>query len=154
MNLGKAVAGFSDHLRGNGYSRHTIRAYCCDLKGLERFCGESRLGLRDVRASHLVEFLNSRHTQLGPTGHTRAPGAINRVRASLRSFFAWLCDTGEISANPAAALRAKPPYPKLPEIMSKTVENRLLSSLRSAGDTLALRDRLMVEMLLAALAIR
>ena len=149
MNLKQAIGGFERHLEANGYSWHTRRAYRCDLEGLLSFFEGKNPGVRKISARHIADFLNSRHALLGPTGHRRAPGAINRVRASLRSFFGWLCDTGQMGANPAAALRPRPPYPEVPRILSKTEESRLLITLRNARDPLGLRDRIMVEMLLA-----
>ena len=144
-----AIDGFRLHLTANAYSRHTRRAYLCDLLGLARFCGERRVCLKSVSASDLAEFLNSPHARVGPTGHQRAPGALNRVRASLRAFFRWLRETGQIGVNPAVALRAGAFYPEPPATINRQDEGRLLSALRSAAGPLAFRDGVMVEMLLA-----
>ena len=148
MELRQAVERFDAHLQAGGCSRHTRRACACDLTGLARFCKKRRLGLKAVECHHLAEFLNSPYAQFGPTGRQRAPGAINRVRASLRSFFRWLCDTGQIRANPAAALKSRPPRPRPPQVLRRDQERRLLQVLQGSEDPLALRDRAMVQTLL------
>ena len=107
MTMSEAVQRFLRHLRANDYSRHTVRAYRCDLQGLVGFCSERGLSLKKLDANHVSDFLVSQHALNGPTGRQRAPGAVNRVRASLRAFFGWLCDTGQIRANPAASLRVR-----------------------------------------------
>ncbi len=44
MKLTEAVGLFEQHLTANGYSRHTVRAYRCDLEGLIRFCQGRSIG--------------------------------------------------------------------------------------------------------------
>ena len=149
MKVEQAIRRFERSLKANGYSHHTIRAYRCDLEGLVRFCDERRLRLQCLDANHISSFLTSPHALNGPTGRQRAPGAVNRVRASLRAFFGWLCDTGQIRANPAASLRVRSLPQRLPRVLSRGEQRRLLSVLRGHEDPLAFRDRVMVEMLLA-----
>ena len=88
MTVKEAVERFIEHLRANDYSRHTIRAYRCDLTGLVRFCRGQGLSLKRLDANHISAFLTSPYALDGPTGRQRAPGAVNRVRASLRAFTA------------------------------------------------------------------
>ncbi len=148
MRLSDAIDGFEQHLRANGCSRHTIRAYRCDLAGLARYYGGNGARVEDVTPADLAAFMTSEHALVGPTGRTRGPGAINRVRATLRSFFGWLADTGQLGASPARALRVKALRQPPPPALDREDEERLLATLEASEDPLAFRDYVMIRVLL------
>ncbi|HUT36138.1 MAG TPA: tyrosine-type recombinase/integrase [Planctomycetota bacterium] len=148
MRLDTAIHEFETHLRGNGCSRHTIRAYLCDLNGLHRFYESNGSRVEDVTPSDVARFMASRHALAGPRGRTRSPGAVNRVRAALKSFFRWLGDTGQLGANPAAALRVRAVRPIPPAVLTRDDEERLMAVLEGTEGVLAFRDLVMLRVLL------
>ncbi len=148
MRLDEAIRDFRTHLLANGCSRHTIRAYLCDLDGLHRFYENNGARVEDITPADLARFMASRHALVGPTGRTRGPGAVNRVRAALKSFFRWLADTRQLGANPAAALRVRAVRPAPPEVINRHEEERLFAVLEAAEGALAFRDLVMLRVLL------
>jgi hypothetical protein len=113
--LREAHMRFIMHLEAGGGSPHTMRSYGCDLRALVRFLGEERK-MHNVTANDLSLFLTSDDARIGATGKLKSPGAVNRLRAVLRSFFGWLYKTGQIGANPACCLRVnvyKPPATRI-----------------------------------------
>ena len=83
----------------------------------------------------------------GHKGQRRAPVALNRLRATLRSFFGWLRDTGQIRANPATRVRIRSLPQRLPHVLKQSEENRLLEMLLKHDGPRAFRDRVMIEIL-------
>jgi integrase/recombinase XerC len=147
MRLDMAIERFVQHLEGNGCSMHTVRSYRCDLRSLQRFNGSSRTPVGRITPAGLAQFLTSPHARVGPTGIVRSPGALNRLRAVLRSFFRWLHETGQIRSNPAGALRVRSLRPAPPVLLSPRDERRLLEAMCGSDDFLAHRDSIMVELL-------
>lgn len=147
MRLDLAIERFVQHLEANGCSVHTVRSYRSDLRSLQRFYDGSRTPVDRITAANLSEFLTSPSALVGPMGTVRSPGAVNRLRAVLRSFFRWLHDTGQIRSNPACALRVRSLRPRPPVVLDRREERRLLEALRRSDDVLASRDRVMVEVL-------
>jgi integrase/recombinase XerC len=147
MMLDAAVDAFLQQLEANGCSVHTVRSYRSDLRSLGRFYGGKRPNVRRITAVHLSEFLTSPCALVGPTGRARSPGALNRLRAVLRSFFRWLHETGQVRSNPACALRVRSLRPAPPAVLDRREERRLLEAMRVSDDVLADRDRVMVEVL-------
>jgi len=147
MRLGAAIDGFLQQLEANGCSVHTVRSYRSDLRSLQRFYGSNRTPLNRIAPAHLSEFLTSPCALVGPTGRLRSPGALNRLRAVLRSFFRWLHETRQIGSNPACALRVRSLRPMPPAVIDRRDERRLFAAMRDSDDDLANRDRVMVEVL-------
>ena len=144
----EAVKSFLDYLEANDYSPHTVRSYHRDLRDLLAFCREKRLrSTQRLTVNHISAFLNSNYAQNGHRGQRRAPVALNRLRATLRSFFGWLRDTGQIRANPAARVRIRSLPQRPPRVLKQSEESRLLDTLRKQGSPRAFRDRVMVEIL-------
>jgi len=148
MKLQRAVKQFLEHLEAIECSRHTIRSYACNLRGLMAFCGNNGMAISRLSPTMLTEFLISDYARVGPTGIERGEIAVNHVRVTLRSFCNWLCQTEHIRFNPAVSLRLryrpKPP----PSGLTRTDEQRLLRTMSAAKNPLAFRDQVMVTMLL------
>ena len=148
MQIKKAIRQFLNHLEAIGCSRHTIRSYACNLRGLVAFCGNNGMAISRLSPAMLTEFLISEHAHVGPTGTLRGEVAVNHVRVTLRSFCHWLCQTEQIRFNPAVSLRLRC-RPKPPPVgLAKDNEQNLLKAMAEAKDPLAFRDRLMTAMLL------
>jgi len=147
MTLHDAISRFTRHLQANGCSPHTVRSYACDLRGLERFL-EGGIPVKQVSAHALATFLTSPDALHSASGKPKGPGAVNRLRAVLCSFFRWLVETGQIRNNPAATLRVRSYRQPAPKMLLDTDRNTLLTAMEESHDPLALRDRAIVELML------
>lgn len=143
--IASAINEFLAHVRlERNLARNTALAYGRDLERFRAWC-DDQPGLKattSVTAEVLAEYLSDLHdSEL----HGRS---IARHLSSLRSFFRYLVDFGDVSDNPAALLE-RPTLPRpLPRVLSTEQVERLLHSpgLTSAR---AIRDTAMLETLYA-----
>ena len=77
-------------------------------------------------------------------GKPKKSTSVNALRSSLRCFFTYLRDVGEISQNPARRLRRALCSPPPPRALSGEEEERLLRVLEQAPD----RDRILFTLML------
>ena len=140
MTLHDAISRFTRQLRTNACSPHTVGSYACDLRALERFL-EGGIPVKHISAHALAAFLTSPDALCSASGRPKGPGAVNRLRAVLRSFFRWLIETGHIRSNPAATLRVRSHRQPAPRMLADPDRKKLLAMLGASDDPLALRDR-------------
>ncbi len=116
-----------------GFSEHTLRAYHKDLLQFDNFLKtEKRVDLKDVNHLLLRKFL----AVLRSKKYSKT--TIARKLASIRSFFKYLIQEGELVSNPFEALRTPKLDKKLPHFLSisdvgvllKTPDHTTLSGLR------------------------
>jgi integrase/recombinase XerC len=139
----RAVAAFVEHLRlERGRSPHTVRAYRADLTGL-------LTGLRTLQALDLARLR-------GWLADAHAAGAarstLARKSAAARTFTAWARRRGLLADDPGARLTAPRPRSALPTVLDRDQAAAVLDASGAAageGDPVALRDRLVVELLYA-----
>src|SRR5262245_40252186 len=86
-----AVNRFLEHLGVRGFSPATVRAYAFDLANFLAFLDARSLGLADVVASDLFDYLEWQVGQKRPTGKvvplgatSPAPATVNRRVAAVR----------------------------------------------------------------------
>ncbi|MEF9944367.1 MAG: site-specific integrase, partial [Burkholderiaceae bacterium] len=117
-------------------SPHTLAAYRRDLVHLsEVAAGRSLLAVDALDVRRAVARLHSQGL---------APSSLARLLSAWRSFYQWLGQRGEVSANPVAGIRApKGPKP-LPKALSAD-QAVALAGHETDGSWLGLRDRAMVE---------
>ena len=123
-----------------GLSVNTLDAYRRDLTAFG--CYPDSNPLQKVTLDTLRSYID----------HLRASGLSNRTIArhitTLRGFFAFLVEEGEISANPAELLVAPKIGSALPKYLDYTTVNQVLSSPEVDSAT-GLRDRAMFDLLYA-----
>ncbi|MEF9995361.1 MAG: tyrosine recombinase XerC [Burkholderiaceae bacterium] len=119
-------------------SPHTLAAYRRDLVHLsEVAAGRSLLAVDALDVRRAVARLHSQGL---------APSSLARLLSAWRSFYQWLGQRGEVSANPVAGIRApKGPKP-LPKALSAD-QAVALAGHETDGSWLGLRDRAMVELM-------
>lgn len=157
MELRAAVDAFARHLTADrGFSPHTVRAYRGDLGDLAVFVEE-----RAATASDAPDAVDVRELDLETlrdwlwqgSGAGLAKSTIARRSAAVRGFTRWLVTTGEATADPAARLKAPRPDQHLPRVLTRgqmsTIFDRL-EARASTGDSVALRDLAIVELLYAS----
>jgi integrase/recombinase XerC len=131
-----------------GRSEHTRRAYLGDLRSLFAFLAErtpnpslDRLTLLALRA-----WLSAQ----AATGTART--TIARRTSAVKTFTAWACRRGLIDVDPASRLQMPKAHRTLPAVLRQDQALDAMDAAESGaqqGDPLALRDRLIVEMLYA-----
>ncbi|MFN2562243.1 MAG: tyrosine recombinase XerC [Jatrophihabitans sp.] len=146
--LADAVDAFERHLRlERNRSAHTVRAYLGDVVGyldhLARLGGRS---VADVELSNLRGWLGV----LRARGVSRATMA--RRSASLRTFSAWAHRAGLIASDPGQLLASPKTRRTLPAVLRVDEAQELMTVELdpNAPREIALRDRLVVELLYAA----
>lgn len=100
-----------------------------------------------------VEVVHATHTQLQSylyqmEAEKKRPATIARAAASIKAFFRYLNQSGEVSLNPAEGLKTPKVEKGVPYIMTPEEAARLLR--QPQGNTAkAMRDRAMLELLYA-----
>jgi len=147
----KLVARYLAHLaEERALSPHTLRAYAGDLRRFVAFLAGEFLNQapesvrpQDVDALAVRSFLA--HLSRSDVGR-RSQG---RALSAVRSLFRFACREGELSTNPAAAIRT-PKHPKhLPRHL-RPGEVETLIEQPAGDDPLTLRDRAFLELLYAS----
>ncbi len=139
----RALAEFLEHLRlERGRSPHTVRAYRADLTGL-------------LAGLHVLPGLDLARLR-GWLADAHAAGAarstLARKAAAARTFTAWAHRRGLLPGDPGARLVAPRPRPALPTVLDREQAAAVLDATGSqagAADPVAIRDRLIVELLYA-----
>ena len=105
-DLAANAASFTRHLRAANLTPATQRAYLDGLTLLVRFLTDAGMptNVAAISREHVEAFITDQLARLAPAS------AANRY-SSLRPFFNWLVEEGEIKASPMARVRK----PKLPE---------------------------------------
>lgn len=143
------LAAFDEYLAlERGRSEHTRRAYLGDLRSLLEFVAERDpvAGLRGLTLPMLRSWL------AGQAGAGAARSTLARRTSSVKTFTAWALRRGLIDHDPAARLQVPKARRTLPAVLR---QDQAIDAMDAAkigaqeGDPLALRDRLIVEMLYA-----
>ncbi|KPK40575.1 MAG: recombinase XerC [Gammaproteobacteria bacterium SG8_47] len=120
-------------------SAHTLSAYSRDLRQFRCYCdAQNLLGWRNVSEHSVRGYVGWRHRQ-GLSGRS-----LQRELSSIRGFLDYLLEHGELSHNPARAVRAPKTGRRLPKTLDVDQTARLLSF--AADDELSIRDRALFEL--------
>ncbi len=124
-----------------GFSKHTLRAYYNDLAQFDSFLKDEKCkNLKRINHLLLRKFL----AILRSRNYSRT--TIARKLASLRSFFKFLNQEGELVSNPFEVLRTPKQTKKLPHFLSK-IEVVTLLKKTDESEIFGLRDRSILEKL-------
>ncbi|WP_280834023.1 tyrosine recombinase XerC [Mycolicibacterium frederiksbergense] len=131
-----------------GRSEHTRRAYRTDLRALFDFVAQR--GSEPDIASLSLPVLRSWLAAQASAGAART--TLARRTSSVKTFCTWAARRGLRSDDPAARLQVPKARRTLPAVLRQDQALDAMAALNSGaqeGDPLALRDRLIVEMLYA-----
>lgn len=138
---------FDDYLQLQcGRSAHTRRAYLGDLRSLLDFLTERGSTLEALTLPVLRSWLAT-SARAGAARTTLA-----RRTSSVKAFTAWAARRGLLASDPAARLQVPKAHRTLPAVLRQDQALAAMTAAKSGaeqGDPLALRDRLIVELLYA-----
>lgn len=147
--MNEILEDYAEHLAlERARSEHTQRAYLTDLRSLFAFI-EGRVPGGGLDAMTLP-ILRSWLAAQAAGGAART--TLARRTSAVKTFTAWACRRGLMDADPAARLQLPKARRTLPAVLR---EDQALAAMTAAdrgaeqGDPLALRDRLIVELLYA-----
>jgi integrase/recombinase XerC len=129
-----------------GRSAHTRRAYLGDLRSLFAFLGVRGIGLDGLSLPLLRSWLAT----AAAAGAART--TLARRTSAVKAFSAWAARRGLLASDPAARLQVPKAHRTLPAVLRQDQALDAMAAAKSGaeqGDPLALRDRLIVEMLYA-----
>jgi integrase/recombinase XerC len=133
-------AAFLRELEVRGASAATRRSYASDLQQLLEWLAEHDLTVCDLGRRHVRAF----SAELGRRGY--APATLARKLSTLRGFTRHLTEVGVLGADPAHSLPGPRRRRRLPRVLSISEVDTLVTATEGT-DPLALRDRLIIELL-------
>ena len=140
---------YAEHLAlERGRSEHTRRAYLTDLRSLFAFLDERAPGAGLDALS--LPVLRSWLAAQSAAGAART--TLARRTSAVKTFTAWAVRRGLLAADPAARLQLPKALRTLPSVLRADQASAAMEAAglgAEQGDPLALRDRLIVEMLYA-----
>lgn len=125
-----------------GLSSQTCQAYLQDLEALYVFCRPLQTSLIELSREQLLGFLGEQKD----AGFK--PATLSRRLSTIKRYYRYLYETGQISQNPTLLLKGRKQPRNLPKILSINDVTNLLESL-SSEHPLEMRDRAMLELLYA-----
>ena len=139
---------FADYLTSlKGYSKNTVKSYLVDTLDLIDFLETEKVtDIREVDLALLRQWLWS------VSQRDAANSTMARKSAAIRSFTAWCLNTGVISADPGQRLKSPKAQRHLPKVVAEGTLNEIFDSLKTLSETndpVAVRNRLVFEMLYA-----
>ncbi|MEZ0364603.1 tyrosine recombinase XerC [Mycobacterium sp. pUA109] len=143
------LAEFDDYLDlQRGRSEHTRRAYLGDLRSLFAFVAERspEAGLAGLSLPLLRSWLAAQ------AGAGAARTTLARRISAVKTFTAWATRRGLLASDPAVRLQLPKARRTLPAVLRQDQAMDAMAAAKSGaqqGDPLALRDRLIVELLYA-----
>ena len=126
-------------------SAHTRRAYLGDLRSLFAFL-DGRGGLDALSLPILRSWLAA------GAGAGAARTTLARRTSAVKTFTAWAARRGLLDGDPGARLQVQKSHRTLPAVLRQDQALQAMAAAKSGaaqGDPMALRDRLIVEMLYA-----
>lgn len=140
---------FGRHLQlERGRSAHTRRAYLADLRALFAFLADRApgAGMDALTLPMLRAWLAAQAAE----GAART--SLARRTSTVKTFTAWALRRGLLSADPSARLQVPRAHRTLPAVLRQDQARAAMEAAElgaQQGDPLALRDRLIVELLYA-----
>ncbi len=144
----RAVRTYLDHLSvERGLAANTLTSYRRDLRRYQQFlAGQGIEDLAEISEATVSEFLarlregDAEHPPLSATSAARTVVAV-------RGFHKFAVRDGLTAADPAGSVRPPSPGKRLPKALPLSDVEAILEAAGSAGTTLALRDRALLEVL-------
>ncbi|MCC6738936.1 MAG: tyrosine-type recombinase/integrase [Planctomycetia bacterium] len=149
MLLGQAIRDFETQLRANQRSPHTISSYLRDLGEFRAWLATERVptDVRRLSSSTLCRFATARCATETADGRRKRQASVDKIKMSLRAFFRFLLDAGELSTNPARVLKFRRDH-RVPELLTDEERDRLRQALDRTSGWRGTRDAAILALLL------
>ena len=138
------ISAFLDQLwLEKGVSEHTLSAYGTDLKKFAQFAASHKQNLLTADAKLVNLYVAQRYDR------QLSARSTSRALSSLRQFYAYAHQQGQLAINPMTQLQ----NPKLGRSLPKTLSEQDVEALLQApdlADTIQFRDKAMLELLYAS----
>ncbi|MFN2107941.1 MAG: tyrosine-type recombinase/integrase [Candidatus Promineifilaceae bacterium] len=121
-SLQAALGVFENHMRDEGFSINTMKAFSSDIRLLGKYLGIGQ-PVGEIGTKNLNDFLD---WLLNERGVPCSPKSYARRVTTLKVFFSWLHESGVLANDPSAAIIQRTvtsPLPTLPT--DKQIENAL-----------------------------
>jgi len=139
--LSAAIQSFLNYCRvEKGLAANSLGSYSLDLQKLAAFTTKP---VQELREADLTSYIESLYAG------GLSPRSIARHITTLRNFYRFLLDGGEVERDPSERLSAPRQWHTLPKYLNPDEVERLLSA-PALGKASGLRDRAMLELLYAA----
>ena len=145
-DLERTIYDFVVRLRAQGRSEHTISAYLRDLRCFARALPSD--GMRSITPGMIDAALTDPLVAHSEDSAPKSPATMHRLKAVVRSFFAWTAESGLTETNPAKAVTTKRLARTPPEFLTESEKRRLLKELHDRANPIARRDRVIFELFL------
>ncbi len=142
----RAIDDFAVRLRAQGRSELTISAYLRDLRCFARALPSD--GMRSITPAMIDAALTDPVVACFDGAAPKSAATMHRLKAVVRSFFAWAAESGLTDTNPAKAVTTKRLARTPPEFLTEAEKRRLLKELHDRANPLARRDRVIFELFL------
>lgn len=147
-SLAAAAGAFEEHMRRQGFTPNTMKAFRSDLGLLAQYLSGGT-PVRRIGTRRLEDFL---HWLLYERQLPCNAKSFARRLTTLKVFFKWLTDVGVLREDPAAALIHQPTPSRLPDILYDDQVEALLdvaAALRDPAERPDSRPYLLLSLLLA-----
>lgn len=145
-SIEQAITDFSIRLRAQGRSEHTISAYLRDLRCFVRVMPE--VDIPGITPAMIDAALTDSAIIKSEDGTPKSAATMHRLKAVVRSFFAWTAESGLTETNPARSVTTKRLSRTPPEFLTESEKRMLLKELHDRSNPLARRDRVIFELFL------
>lgn len=137
--MDRSIEQFISHLERRSLSPRTIRAYRRDL---EQFAASSAIAHpREATTVAIRAFL----AEMLSRGNSKR--SLARRLSTLRAFFKFLVDGGEVEANPAEAIRTPRFRQKLPKFLDVEQARKMVEAPREQDRKNRVRDAAILELM-------
>ncbi|MCC7161836.1 MAG: phage integrase N-terminal SAM-like domain-containing protein [Anaerolineae bacterium] len=113
-SLNAAITAFHEHMRQQGFSENTIKAFGGDLNIFRKFIGSNR-PVAELTTQDIQTFMHFLRYQRGIPCSMKS---YQRRLTSIKVFFNYLYEQGVIETDPAVPVAHQPVIVPLPEILN------------------------------------
>lgn len=145
-SLNAAITAFHEHMRQQGFSENTIKAFGGDLNIFRKYMGSNK-PVAEITTQDIQHFMHFLRYQRGIPCSMKS---YQRRLTSIKVFFSYLYEQGVTDNDPAASVAHQPVIVPLPEILNTAHTERLLKVTRELvhGTKPDARPHLLVTLLL------
>lgn len=145
-DLERSINDFAVRLRAQGRSEHTVSAYLRDIRCFIRAL--PAVDVNSIAPAMIDAALTNPSVAFSENGSPKSAATMHRLKAVVRSFFAWASETGLSEVNPASHVTTKRLSRTPPKFLTEAEKRRLLKELHDRANPLARRDRVIFELFL------